>query len=214
MTNDTAILKIRCPHCGAVLAVKNIPNIETKSVTCPICKQKSPFVNYKVLPQAPQQQADPGTDLPQSQQSQVTGTGERTQYRQAADHDKTQFTAANAPKLAVGRLVISSTGQHFQLHAGTNIVGRKASASSADIPIPTGEEKHMSREHLVVTVTRKPGQGFMHVAKLYKPHVNKTSVNGVQMMYGDEVILNNGDTLQLPDVTLRFEIPDDEGTDY
>ena len=43
------ILKIGCPICGSVLSVKNQPGIESKSVTCPICKNKSLFSAFKKI---------------------------------------------------------------------------------------------------------------------------------------------------------------------
>lgn len=201
---NTAILKIRCPHCGAVLSVKNIPNIESKSVPCPICKQKSPFVNFKVLPQGPMPQADPGTDLPENHDVGGMPNPDLTAFGQQP----------GSGNLIIGRLTVIGTGQSYQLMPGANIIGRKASASSAQFQIVTGDAKRMSREHLVITVVKKPGQGFMHYARLYKAHVNATSVNGTQLMFGDEVILNKGDIIQLPDANIRFDLPDEEGTDY
>ena len=48
MVNDE-IIKIKCPWCNAVLSVKNRPDIETKNVTCPVCKQKSAFTQFTLL---------------------------------------------------------------------------------------------------------------------------------------------------------------------
>ena len=41
------IIQIKCPFDGAVLSVKNQPGIESKNVTCPICKHKYPFTQFK-----------------------------------------------------------------------------------------------------------------------------------------------------------------------
>ena len=41
------IIQIKCPFDGAILSVKNQPGIETKNVTCPACKHKYPFTQYK-----------------------------------------------------------------------------------------------------------------------------------------------------------------------
>ncbi|MBR6980680.1 MAG: hypothetical protein IKH88_12720 [Prevotella sp.] len=40
------IIKIKCPNCKSVLATKNKPGLEKKSITCPMCKQKNPFNKY------------------------------------------------------------------------------------------------------------------------------------------------------------------------
>ncbi|MCD8302232.1 MAG: FHA domain-containing protein [Prevotellaceae bacterium] len=45
MSDDT--IKIGCPLCGAILLVRNQPGLESKSVTCPVCKTVSPFRSYK-----------------------------------------------------------------------------------------------------------------------------------------------------------------------
>lgn len=39
-------IRIKCPHCGAVLKVKQQLGLEKASLTCPVCKKKSPFSNY------------------------------------------------------------------------------------------------------------------------------------------------------------------------
>lgn len=41
------IIQIRCPFCRAILSVKNQPKIESKNVTCPVCKHKYPFPQFK-----------------------------------------------------------------------------------------------------------------------------------------------------------------------
>ena len=42
-------IRIKCPCCGAVLNVKNLPGIETKKVRCPLCKESSPFLSFQAL---------------------------------------------------------------------------------------------------------------------------------------------------------------------
>ena len=45
----TESLRIKCPCCGAVLTVKNLPGIETRKVRCPLCKESSPFLSFQAL---------------------------------------------------------------------------------------------------------------------------------------------------------------------
>ena len=198
------VIKIRCPHCGAQLSVKNQPGIEGKSVTCPICKQKSPFTAFRKISMAPQ--SDPGTDLPG--QGANGGGGDTTQY-----DGRNSGAAAQRGAAAVGKLVVKSTGQSFILKPGRNIIGRRAQASSANFQIETGEGRRMSREHLVIDV-RVVGNQTLFIASLYKEHVNATSVDQETMAYGDEVILKPGCVIHLPDADLVFSLFDTEGTEY
>ena len=72
----------------------------------------------------------------------------------------------------------------------------------------------MSREHLVINVERKPGQGFVHSVKLYKQQVNDTYINNERLTFGDIVVLRNGDLIRLPDVDLVFSIENGEETQH
>lgn len=105
-----------------------------------------------------------------------------------------------------GVLVNISTGERFPLRNGRNIVGRKAQDSAADIQIecPT---KRLSREHLVIQVTADDGSGYKHCASLYKEKENATFVDNLELIYSDKVILRDHDIIKLPDVSVRFEIP-------
>lgn len=197
------VIKIRCPHCGAQLSVKNQPGIEGKSVTCPICKQKSPFTAFKKVNIA---QQDPGTDLP--------GQGANGGNSDATQFDGRNGGAANQLRCeCVGKLFVNSTGQTFTLKPGRNVIGRKAQASSANIQIDTGEGRRMSREHIVIDV-RTVGNHTLFVASLYKEHVNATSIGQEPMVFGDEVILKAGSVIHLPDADLTFNVFDKDGTEF
>lgn len=193
------IIKIKCPYCGAVLSVKNQMGIESKSVTCPICKQKSRFKDFKKI---------------------VEKGDERTQY--PGDEEKTSYQSSADPGTDVGqgfiftlgRLKCSLLSKPFQLKPGKNVIGRKASQSMADCQIPTDASKRMSREHLVIEIKKVQGKGFVHYASLCKQKINKTFIGNEQLEYGDCVILNHGDVIKLPDAVVRFEIPDEEETDF
>lgn len=65
MTQD--ILCLKCPFCSTVFRVRNVPGIEEKNVTCPVCKRNAKFVNFKMI--MPDEAGDE-TDL-----------GEETDYR-------------------------------------------------------------------------------------------------------------------------------------
>lgn len=196
--NNQNVIKICCPHCGAQLSVKNQPGIEGKNVTCPICKQKEPFLSYRRINIA----EDPGTDLPGGYGS---NNSDRTQI------GDTPHPGSSQPLL--GKLTVVSNGQTYTLHPGRNVIGRKAQASSANFQINTGEGRRMSREHLIIDVQRV-GNIYMHTASLYKERVNDTLVNSEKIMFGDGIILKNGDIIHLPDADVKFCITDGEDTTF
>lgn len=190
------LIKIKCPYCGAVLSVRNQPGIESKSVTCPICKQKSPFNDFKRIVEKSNEER---TQYPGEEHTRVADSGN--------NH-------VNYQNLTLGKLRVMPSGPSFQLKPGKNIVGRRATQSSADFQIPTGENKRMSREHLVIEVKKVPGKGFIHYASLCKQKTNKTLIGNEQLEYGDCVVLNHGDIIKCPDVNIKFEIPDEDGTEF
>lgn len=181
-------IDVICPWCTAKLRLRKTPGMEGKNLTCPNCRQTSPFLNYKKA-------------VPIEEESVTCFPG----GPENAQKVKTE-------NLVIGRLIIPLSGISFQLKNGKNIIGRKASSSIAEFQISTGENKRLSREHLVIEVKRIPSSGFMHYVSLYKERVNKTYVNNTQLLYGDTLILQHGDIIKLPDLNIRFEIPDEEAT--
>lgn len=192
------IIQIKCPFCGAVLSVKDQPGIESKNVTCPICKKKYLFSEFKKV-------------------NENFNAGGDTEYPGGGDEPTSlAFGGASqpsdGPNFTLGKLIVQGTALSFQLKPGKNVVGRKAHKSEADIQIDTGDGRFMSREHLVIDVKKYPGKGFVHYVSLYKEKVNKTCIGNNQLYYGDCIVLNDGDFIHMPDVELKFVIPDDDAT--
>lgn len=52
---DKIIIKIKCPHCGAVIKIEVSPSLDmTKGkLTCPACKVKSPLAEYRIVSNTP-----------------------------------------------------------------------------------------------------------------------------------------------------------------
>ena len=192
------IIKIKCPYCGSVLSVKNQIGIESKSVTCPICKQKSPFMDFKKV-----------IDKSNDESTQYPGDDEKTSYKTSSD-PKTEI--GSGLNFTLGKLKVLPSGPSFQLQPGKNIIGRRATHSSADFQIPTEGSKRLSREHLVIEIKKVQGKGFVHYASLCKQKVNRTLIGNEPLEFGDCIVLNDGDIIKLPDVNVKFEIPDDEAT--
>lgn len=195
-------IQIKCPFDGAILTVKNMPGIEKKNVSCPVCKNKYPFTQFKIV--TPASAGDADTDYSGFNE-------EKTSYGPQVKSEDTQLGDKN---LIIGLLRIEGTGISYQLRPGRNIIGRKAEKSGADFRIDTGEKRKMSREHIVIDVKKVPSKGFVHYLSLFKEKVNKTFLGSEELLYGDCMVLNHGDLIRLPDAVLRFEMPDDEGTEY
>ncbi len=178
------VIKIVCPVCGSVLLVKQQPGLEKKSVTCPICKNLNPFTAYKVK---------------------TEDAGEHTEYP-----DELKDKASEDLRTGVLSLVGSERSLKFEI-GKSYIIGRQCQNNTADFVIPD-TSKRMSRSHLTVEVKKVPGKGVVHKISLYKKEVNDTFVNNVKLEFGDTVILRDKDLIKLPNAVLRFEIPDEEGT--
>lgn len=181
------IIQIKCPWCSAVLSVKYQEGLETAFVRCPVCKRKSAYSQFKPY-SAP---LEDSTCYP-------AGLGKEVN------------TSLPSP---IGRLFIPSTGSSYHLSEGLNIVGRSASISKATIGLNVGSNKRISREHIVINIVNVPGRGLLHTISLYKERVNQTSVNGELLTFGDDIILKHGDIINLPDLDVRFEIPDPDQTE-
>ena len=197
------IIKIKCPFDGTILSVKNQPGIEHKQVTCPVCKNKYPFTEFKKVGPIPSNDEEGDTIYPGMKQQ------AKPSYYQEEEPTTTELPQMN---FTLGRVKVVGTAVSFQLHSGKNVIGRKGVKSVADFQIDTAENRAMSREHIQIEVKKVPGKGFVHYVSLYKEKVNKTFVGDTQLVYGDVLILNHGDILKLPDATLKFEIPDDDAT--
>lgn len=180
-------IKVKCPRCGANLSVKMQPGIEHKNLTCPVCKESSIFSSYRVI------------------------TPPKEQEREHTIIKENIKSFSHTPEV-VGELRVLSSTQLIRLRKGKNIIGRKASNSSADCQIET-DNRRISREHLIIEVKNVEGKGVVHMLSLYKEQVNPTSINGESLMWGDSLVLRSGDVITLADLRLRFEIPDDEKTE-
>lgn len=196
---DTEIIKIKCPNCNMGLAVKKTPGLESKNITCPVCKQSHPFGEYKLVNAV-------------NFSSKNSAYDDSTKYNYKKENEVTEVN--KSINLSIGSLEIPGRKSPCRLKPGRNIIGREANSSSADIMVPCGGEKRMSREHLVIDVKKVPGKGFVHYVSVYKEKLNATFINDERIEYGDCMVLKDGDRIKLPNATIRFEIPDEEKTDF
>jgi len=232
---DNQTIVVKCPHCSNKLNIRLRSNTMPESLTCPVCKQKSPFSAFKMAAAAastPARSQGGETDLLVGGNRGYAG-GQQPAYNQpasrgfdthetellggamggvrsaamgaAATGEETRFDGAlPASQLSCGKLVfLSGNIPAAQLHEGRNIIGREATTSSADIRLPRSFDR-ISREHLIINVKRV-GAEYKHEVQLYKREVNVTMLNAITLSGGDVYLLNDGDTIKLPDLTLRFE---------
>lgn len=196
--NEENIVRIRCPYCRKLLAVEKQPGIETKTVTCPVCKKRNPFTAFEKV---------------EINQDRTIYPGQNRNMGQDSNSDET--IKGNLFSGKIGKLVlVNDRNTVFKLSIGRNVLGRLSQSSHADIQIPTDDRNRMSREHLVIEVKEIPGKGFNHYVSLYKQKLNPTFISGEKLEFGDRVILKDNDIIELPDVKLKFIIPDIDKTDY
>lgn len=187
------VTRIKCPNCGAVLQIKLTPGIETKNVTCPVCKQQSKFSAYRNVATG----GSRGSDEP------------HTEYGGKSDRE----TVKPPVNTAYGVLHVPQLGMTFRLKNGRNVVGRKAVASMAEVQIPI-LSKRMSREHLLIEVKNVQGKGIVHYLSLFKEQVNATFIGNQPLEYGDRIILKNNDIIKMPDLDVVFVLQGGDGTEY
>lgn len=195
---------IYCPRCGTGLKINgnvNMANLQEKNLTCPRCKNNSPFSSYKV--QSQQNQNEPNTTTTPI-------------YGNQSPNDPPSVTPS-AKVLTPGRLVIPALKLRFDLKIGKNIIGRQAQSSTANFQIPC-QEKLMSRNHILIEVIKNEAKGYVHKLSLNKEHSNPTFFGETPMEYGDKFYLHDGDMIQLPytntsRLKVHFLIPDPEETD-
>lgn len=182
------LLDIQCPNCSSILSVPQVPDMERKFVTCPACKQRSRFRDFKVVDK---DVSDGGTQVGLPEELKLENT-------------------------VIGQIVDDQNPGHpYKLKEGSNVIGRQATTSKADMQFvaPQGDNR-ISREHLLIEVSNVKGKGFVHNISLYKEKVNETSVNGSPLLYPEKITLKDGDKIQLPGKILRFEIPNPDATVY
>ena len=182
-------IKIKCPVCGSILQIKNQPDLDKKSITCPTCEQKSKIADCKRI-------VEKNID------------NDATQYNAKNEKSDEDTTIGTSPVAPLGRLVNNQNGSIHQLKLGRNTLGRKISNPLSSVTIPIDEvQTHntMSREHAIIEVTRLSNGSYRHFLYNWK-NKNGTYVNGMQVAEGERLVLNDGQIIKLGQVLLRFEL--------
>ena len=197
-------IKIKCPTCGKILRLNDMPNVNSALFTCPNCKEKHIVGNcqrYDSVPN-PRAQAGDETRYGNASSAQQSG-GDETMYagngtgQSSSDETRT----ADRPRAKIGSLV-DANGTSYQLRIGVNTIGRKALSSPASVQIAT-DDRTMSRNHAVVEV-RNAGEQLLHILKNGE-NKNPSYHNNVLVEQNDQLILNDGDTIKMGCTILTFK---------
>lgn len=185
------ITRIKCPKCNSILEVKSAEGIAEKSITCPKCRAGL-LVKFK-------------------KESETTNY-ERS-FNQKTGELQSHARQSNTPVQEGGTIFMSSAddgkmgallhnGIRYPLQIGVNTIGRKASTSQASVQIAT-QDRSMSRSHAIIEVS-KLYDGRIHTVIRNSENKNPTFVGGHLLIENDRIILNNGDVIQMGEVTLTF----------
>lgn len=198
-TMDDQFIQIKCPFCGAVLKVKQQAGLEKASITCPVCKRKSPFSDYQNVINKDSEE----TEIPGGFKSK-SNSEETTSYNEFVN-------------TTIGCLVEKS-GKRWSLHPGVNTVGRKTQSDPQQVEIPitdyyagTPQTRKMSRNHAKIEVVRLANGSAKHILYNWQ-NKNTTYVGGDPLESGDRIVLNNGAMIKFANIDVRFVIEDSEAT--
>ena len=173
---------IVCPECHQQLSFNEIPGYQNMVVECPKCHFKANASVYQ--------------------------SGSQARGGHGADEMPTQLVFAPRSSTDIGQIRVISTNEIQWLKPGNNVIGRRASTSTADIKI--SNDMYMSRRHVQIDVIKKP-MGYEHrLVEIGSTNIIK--LNHRPINRGDIIVLNFGDVLTLGKTDIRLESNSDEAT--
>lgn len=197
--------KIICPNesCRVVLTVRYFDGIENKSLTCPKChithkfSEYTPFTSHIESIIKRKQIVESDSDM----------TDVHNVIHQSADYKKyssDETLVKDNTEYKIGYLQTNDSLSLVHLKMGKNVIGRRASSSTATVQIEDPSCK-MSRSHFIINVVRQEGKGIYHLISLFQGHKNRSFINDVELPEGDEYILHHGDIIRVEDLTIVFK---------
>jgi len=183
------MVKIKCPNCGAVLTVKEVPGLKDKSVRCPICDESRPFSNYKEV-------------VPVAHDDTVYAS---SQGKRPGNDDVTEINIGSSTTITHGVYILDkATNKEYALQDGVNYVGRKAASTPAkvNVQIETAD-MGFSRAHLCIEVVRL-ANGICKYKVYNDACKNPTFVNGEKIGKDDIYLLKDKDIIKSSTVELQF----------
>jgi len=175
---------VKCDSCGLTIDVPQRGDEAFRLFRCPNCSHK---LRADFDPQ------------PEDSSGTIYGGGRATNRQQKRpDSEGTVYAA----KKNVRTCMLKCGGKTYSLHNGRNIIGRKASVSDTDVQIETAD-KHMSRQHATIKVTRVADGSMRTLISCNKDRLT-TIVNGQSLAVGDEVVLTSGVSVVLGQTSLLY----------
>ena len=185
------MVKVKCPNCGKLLNVKEVPNLDKKYVRCSVCDEKRLFSEYRKVEEQVSQSSD-DTEL-----NYTNG--------KAKDSDDTYVVGSDVTLLnSSAYLVDIQTKKEYALKDGKNYVGRNANSTPAKVNVRIETtDRGFSRAHLGLEVIKMPDN-----VRKYKicndDNKNFTFVNGEKLEKEDILFLKNNDIIKSSTVELQF----------
>lgn len=198
-------IQIKCPFCGAVLKIKQQAGLEKASITCPVCKKKTPFTGFGKVNNGDNEMTEGplfNPSNPNKEETDIWGSNDKTKVN-------------NFFNAAIGCLVETS-GKRWTLRPGVNTVGRKLQSGSQQVDIPIQDytgERRMSRNHAKVEVVQLGNGAYKHILCNWQ-NKNETYVGGEVLHEGDRIILQNGMSIRFANIDVKFVIEDNEETTF
>ncbi len=181
------VISVVCPNCRSRLSIQDMPGIQDKMLSCPICKYKAKVSVYQI--------------------------GQAGKGGQGASDEDTQMPASCGQiKTDTGQMRVIQTGQICELRMGSQVLGRLAQSGTADLQIGSDNyrDEYMSRRHVQVDVIKTAKGVEHHLVEIGSKNIIR--LNGKEIMRGDEIVLNFGDKLTLGKTDIVLEETDDEAT--
>ena len=189
------VKRIKCPVCNTVLDVKNKNDEETIVITCPSC-QTLLKVKFR------------------RQQEPIEARTFYAAPRKATDDDdgKTRYDVGGngATRLAkpmskpTSKAILQVEGVNYTLEEGLNVVGRKSPSSKATVQLET-TDRYMSRQHCRIIVSTLHDGSKKVVLSNYQ-NKNLITIEGIDIVNGDEIRLTDGDSIMMGHTTVTFKL--------
>ena len=175
---------------GRLLIKKNKKTMESKRIVCPGCHGTLEVTNPKGEPVLMIKCPNP-----------ACGAKLRVRFDTGETVIAPKKTAATVPGY------LTWDGQSFELKEGRNSVGRSSSKHEADIELPT-EDRSVSRLHCLLDARRlNSGRVKVVISDLRtaeKISQKPTLIYDESLAPEDMLVLEDGDTIEIGDQTLRF----------
>lgn len=195
-------IKIKCPTCGKVLRLRDVPNINAASFTCPVCKEKHIVGKCQRYVEQSKPIASSGDETQYGSASMQQSGDDETRITFGAQQVNGEKTRIGATPIAKVGMLVDNKGTSYQLRLGINSIGRKAASSAATIQIETND-RTMSRSHAIIEVNNTSGQ-TIHILR-NGANKNPSYMNGTVIGPQDQLVLNNGDRIKMGSTELTFK---------